>query len=147
MKKVVVAIDTEILIKNLEKLNKCKGLSDADLKGRYKNSYTRLKKDLKVSATEYLWDIAVNNLRWHDLEDAIGHDKIIKAAEEVNDFTNNTPEGKAIMKEISHAIYVECSFEALTNACLKMREQIKHIVWKYAPREWDSIEIKKEEIK
>lgn len=147
MKKVVVVIDTEILVKNLEKLSKCKGLSDADLQGRYKNSYTRLKKDLKNSATEYLWDIAVNNLNWHDLEDEIGREKTIKTAEEVNDFINNTPEGKAIMKEISHAIYTECSFEALTNACLKMREQIKHIVWKYAPKEWDSIEIKKEEVK
>lgn len=143
----MVVINTEILTKNLEKLSKCKGLSDADLQGRYKNSYKRLKEDLKKSATDYLWDIAVNNLRWHDLEDAIGHDKTIKAAEEVNAFINNSPEGKAIMKEISHAIYAECSFEALTNACLKMREQIKHIVWQHAPKEWDSIEIKKEETK
>lgn len=141
----VNVIDTEILIKNLEKLSKCKGLSDADLQGRYKNSYNRLKEDLKILATDYLWDIAINNLRWHDLEDAIGHDNIVKASEEVNDFINNTPEGNAIMKEISHAIYKKCSFEALTNACIKMREQIKHIVWKYAPKEWDSIEKKKED--
>ena len=139
-KKVVVVINTEILVKNLEKLSKCKGLSDADLQGRYKNSYNRLKEDLKESATAYLWDVAINNIRWHDLEDAIGHDTTIKAAEEVNGFINNTPEGKAIMKEVSHAVYTECSFESLTNACLKMREQIKHIVWKYAPKEWDRIE-------
>lgn len=138
----MVVIDTEILIKNLEKLSKCKGLSDADLQGRYKNSYKRLKDDLKIFATEYLWDIAVENLRWHDLEDAIGRDKAEQAAEEVNDFINSTPEGKAIMKEISHAIYTKCSFEELTNACFKMREQIKHIIWKYAPKEWDSIERK-----
>lgn len=138
----VIVIDTEILVKNLEKLSKCKGLSDADLQGRYKNSYNRLKEDLKKSANDYLWDIAINNLRWHDLEDAIGHDMTIQAAEEVNDFINNTPEGKAIMKEVSHSIYTECSFESLKSACLKMREQIKHIVWKYAPKEWDSIEMK-----
>ena len=137
-------INTEILVKNLEKLSKCKGLSKADLQGRYKNSYNSLKMDLKRFATEYLWDVAINNIRWHDLEDAIGRDMIIKAAEEVNDFINNTPEGKAIMKEISHAIYKECSFESLTSACLKMREQIKHIVWKYAPKEWDRIEMKQE---
>ena len=138
----MVVIDTEILIKNLEKLSKCKGLSDADLQGRYKNSYKRLKDDLKILATNYLWDIAVENLRWHDLEDAIGRDKTEQAAEDVNDFINSTPEGKAIMKEISHAIYTECSFEELNNACFKMREQIKHIAWKYAPKEWDSIERK-----
>lgn len=136
----VFVINTEILVKNLEKLSKCKGLSDADLQGRYKNSYNRLKEDLKESATAYLWDVAINNIRWHDLEDAIGRDMTIKAAEEVNDFVNNTPEGKAIMKEISHAISKECSFDSLTSACLKMREQIKHIMWKYAPKEWDRIE-------
>ena len=135
-------MNIENLKKNLEKLSKCKGLSDADLQGRYKNSYNRLKEDLKKLANDYLWDIAINNLRWHDLEDSIGSDMVIKAAEEVNGFINNTPEGKAIMNEISHAIYKECSFESLTNACLKMREQVKHIVWKYAPKEWDSIELK-----
>lgn len=145
MKKVVVIIDTENLInliKNLEKLNKCKGLRKEDLQGKYKKDYNRLKKDLKILAESYLRDIAVDNLRWDDLENAIGHDKNMKVAEEVNNFINDTPEGKAIMKEISHAIYTECSFEALTNACLKMREQIKHIVWEYAPKEWDSIERK-----
>ena len=140
VRKAVVVIDTKILKQNLEKLSKCKGLSDADLQGRYKNSYNRLKEDIKKDSTDYLWDVAINNLRWHDLEDAIGHDKTIKVAEEVNSFINNTPEGKAIMKEISNALYKECYFESLTNACLKMREQIKHIVWKYAPKEWDRIE-------
>ena len=138
----MIVIDTEILIKNLEKLSKCKGLSKEDLQGRYKNAYDRLKKDLKKDSTAYLWDVSIWNIRWHDLEDEIGRDLVVKAAEEVNDFVNNTPEGKTIMKEISRAICKECSFESFENACFKMREQIKHIVWKYAPKEWDSIEVR-----
>lgn len=136
----VSKIYTELFIKNLEKLSKCKGLSKDDLNGRYKNSYNRLKRDLKIFAEAYLTEITMETFRWEDLKNEIGLEATLKVAEEINDFSHNVNEGKAIMKEISRAIYKECSFEAFKEACNKMLEQEKHIIWKYAPKEWESIE-------
>lgn len=133
MEKVVFVIDTEILKQNLEKLSKCKGLSKEDLQGRYKNSYNRLKEDVKNSATAILYKVSLGNLRWKEID-------YMAAAEEVNTFLKE-PEGKAIMKNISHSLFKNCSYDEFYSECLKMREQVKHIFWKYAPAEWNSIEL------
>ena len=125
--------EEKILMEKLEKLSKCKGLSKEDLQGRYKNAYERLKSEIKKSATAILYEVALGNLRWNEIE-------WIVAAEEVNTFINEEPAGKTIMKNISHALYKKCSFEEFRAECLKMREQVKHIVWKYAPPDWESIE-------
>lgn len=130
----VVTIDNEEILKQkLEKLSKCKALSKEDLQGRYKNAYARLKHEIKDCATDILYKIALGNLRWTEID-------YITVAEEVNTFVNNEPAGKTIMKSISQSLYKNCSFEEFQAECLKMREQVKHIVWKYAPEDWESIE-------
>lgn len=126
--------EEKILIEKLEKLSKCKGLSKEDLQGRYKNSYQRLKGEINKSATAILREIALGNLRWDEI-DWRG------AATEVDAFINVEPAGKTIMKNISHALYKHCSFEEFHAECLKMREQVKHILWKYAPQDWETIEM------
>lgn len=136
MEKAVVVIDTENLKQNLEKLSKCKGLSKEDLQGRYKNSYNRLKEDIKKSATAILKDISLGNLRWNDL----GYATAMEVADEVNAFLKE-PEGKVIMKRISYLLFKHCSYDEFHSECLKMREQVKHIFWKYTPQDWESIEV------
>lgn len=124
--------EEKILREKLEKLSKCKGLSKDDLQGRYKNAYQRLKDEVKKSATAILYEIALGNLRWNEID-------YLAAAEEVNTFLKE-PAGKTIMKDISHSLYKKCSFDEFLTECLKMREQVKHIFWKYAPQDWESIE-------
>ncbi len=126
--------EEEILRQKLEKLSKCKGLSEEDLQGKYKKAYERLKHEIKDCATKILYEVALSNLKWNKID-------YLAAAEEANTFVNKEPAGKAIMKNISHALYKHCSFEEFQAECLKMREQIKHIVWKYAPDDWESIEV------
>lgn len=125
--------EEKILREKLEKLSKCKGLSQEDLQGRYKNAYQRLKGEVKKSATAILYEIALGNLRWNEID-------YLAAAEEVNTFLKE-PAGKTIMKDISHSLYKKCSFDEFKAECLKMREQVKHIFWKYTPEDWESIEM------
>ena len=124
----------EILKQKLEKLSKCKGLKKEDLQGKYRKAFMQLKYEIKNCAMDILYEIALGNLRWHEID-------YIAAAKEVNAFIEE-PAGKTIMQNISHALYRQCSFEAFRIECLKMREQVKHIFWKYAPKDWDSIELK-----
>ena len=114
----------KILREKLEKLRKCKGLSKEDLEGRYKNSYQRLKVEIKDCATEILREIALGNLMWSSID-------YMAAANEVNDFLKQT-EGRAIMKNISHVLYTNCSYEEFYAECLKMREQVTKIFFKYS---------------
>lgn len=125
--------EEEILKQKLEKYSKCKGLSEEDLQGKYKKAYERLKHEIKDCATKILYEVALGNLRWNEID-------YVAAAKEVNTFVNKEPAGKKIMKDIAHAIK-NCSFEEFQAECLKMREQVKHIFWKYAPEDWESIEV------
>ena len=106
----------------------------------HKNSYNRLKEDIKISATAILKSISIQNLKW----DELGYTVAMEVADEVNTFLKE-PEGKAIMKRVSHSLFKNCSYDEFYSECLKMREQVKHIFWKYAPAEWNSIELSKKE--
>lgn len=125
--------EEKILREKLEKLSKCKGLSKEDLQGRYKNSYQRLKDEIKNSATAILYKVALGNLRWNEIDWKA-------AAAEINAFLDG-PTGKMLSKDISLALCRDCSYERFHAECLKMREQVKHIFWKYAPEDWESIEM------
>lgn len=114
----------KMLREKLEKLRKCKGLSKEDLEGRYKNSYMRLKVEIKDCATEILREIALGSFMWSSID-------YIAAAEEINNFLAQT-EGRAIMKNISHVLYTNCSYEEFYAECLKMREQVTNVFLKYS---------------
>ena len=129
--------DEKTLREKLERLSKCKGLSKEDLQGRYKKAYENLKMEIKGLAESFLRNTVIQNLRWYDLD----LEPYLAAVNEVNLFTGQDQVAKAILKEISHTLYTDCSFEAFHTGCLKMREQVKHILWKYAPEDWDSIEM------
>ena len=126
----------ENLKKMLDRLNKCKGLSKEDLAGKYKKAFEQLKHDIKKCATELLYDIILENLRWNDIDIKT----IDVIADEVNVFLRG-PAGKSIMKEISHSLYKKCSFDDYKAEALKIREQVKCVVWKHVPKEWTSIEM------
>lgn len=121
----------EILKEKLEKLSKCKGLSQEELQGRYKNAYQRLKGEIRQIAEEILHEIATGYFMWSDID-------YMAAVKEINDFVEQ-PAGKTIMNNISHALFKNCSYEEFNEECLKMRELVTHVFFKYALQKRENV--------
>ena len=121
-------MDVRELKSNLEKLSKCKGLSQSDLNGKYKKAYQKLISEINKCTHEILMYIVLTGIKCTD--EAL--------ADDINAFIE-TPEGKSIIEECKQHIRA-CSYEDFIDTCYKMRDHVKRMAWKYAPSDWDSIE-------